>query len=749
MTRRQRVDSLARPLPFGGSLRTKLYGGFLLVAFAGLAVGGILVDRNVEQGARAEVADRLSYETTMLGQMTANALFGEIDPTDTSLNESVRALGNAVHTQLAVIAPDGTVVAASDSGDPRSQPSQRDKPEIVAARATGSRGTAIRDGRVFVAGAILSDGKQLGFARSSVGTDVVDAHVRAVRVRMAYGAAIAFLVAILLGYVLSSRILRPLHALLVGAERVGAGDFDHLIAVTTGDEIGDLSRAFNDMTSNLRLTIAKLDERNHDMRLVLDNVNQGLLTLDRGGVISAERSLVLEQWLGPVRAGATFWDYIQPLDRRMSGMFHHAWVALLEGVLPTAVAVEQLPRRLIGSGHEYELKYKLLSGASGMLVTISDVTARVAAERGEGVERQITRAFGFLLRDKLAFVEFFEEAGRLVATLRGKERPPLPVVKRLLHTLKGNAPLFGLTWFGSLCHRLEDRMEVSGADLSEEDRDELALSWDDLAKRLETLLGKHMDLGLDVHDEDLEALLGEMVRGASRHDLAREIADWKLERTEKRLRHFGDQAVALGERMGKATIDVEIQAGQLRLSREALAPFWGAFVHVIRNAVDHGIETLDERLALGKPARARLRLSAERVGEDVVLEVDDDGRGVDWEKVAEKARDAGLPHADALDLGEALFRDGLSTKSDIAEVSGRGVGLAAVRVECERLSGTISVTSERDRGTTFRFRLPARSVTVADARLGALVQRAAGLQSNTTHTRASTPREPVESIEPE
>jgi two-component system, chemotaxis family, sensor kinase CheA len=749
MIHRQQVDGAGRRIAFGGSLRTKLYGSFLVVAFAGLAVGGILVDRNVEQGARAEVEDRLSYETTMLGQMTANALFGDIDPTDTSLNESVHALGNAVHTQLAVIAPDGTVVAASDSADPRSLPSQRDKPEIVAARATGSRGTAIREGRVFVAGAIRSDGKQIGFARSSVGMDVVEAHVHAVRVRMAYGAAIALLVAVLLGYVLSSRILRPIRALFVGAERVGAGDFDHPIVVTTGDEIGELSRAFNEMTSNLRQTIAKLDGRNHDMRLVLDNVNQGLLTLDRVGVISKERSLVLDEWLGPVRPGTTFWDYIQPVDRRTSGMFRHAWEALLEGVLPIEVTIEQLPRRLVGRGHEYELKYTLLAGVSGLLITISDVTARVAAERGESVERQITRAFGFLLRDKAAFIEFFVEAGRLVATLRDEVRPPLPVVKRLLHTLKGNAPLFGLTWFGSLCHRLEDRIEVSGADLSKDEREELALSWDDLAKRLRALLGERMDLGLEVYDKDLEALLRAVVRGASRYELARAIAEWKLERTEPRLRHFGEQAVALGERMGKAPIDVDVQAPELRLSREALAPFWGAFVHVIRNAVDHGIEADAERIAAGKPAHARLRLSAKRIGEDVVLEVTDDGRGIDWDGVAESARNAGLPHAHMLDLTEALFCDGLSTKADVAEVSGRGVGLAAVRAECAKLSGTVSVTSERSQGTTFRFKWPARTVTVMDPRLGALVQRAVGLQSSTTQTRSSTLRETVEPIEPE
>jgi two-component system chemotaxis sensor kinase CheA len=738
MAQRQKDDSAALRLRLGGSLKTKLYGAFLLVAFAGLAVGGVLVDRNVEKGARAAVEDRLSYETTMLGQMTASALFGEIDPTDTSLNESVHALGSAVRTQLAVIAPDGTVVAASDAVDPRSLPSQRDEPEIVTARASAGLGTAVRAGRMFVARAILSEGKQLGFARSSVGMDVVEAHVHDVRLRMAYGAAIAFFVALVLGYALSSRILRPLRALFVGAQRVGAGDFDHPIAVTTEDEIGDLSRAFNDMTNNLRQAVAKLDGRNRDMRLVLDNVSQGLLTLDHAGVISTERSLVLDEWLGPVRPGATFWDYIEPVDRRASGMFHHAWDALLDGALPVEVSLDQLPRKVMGQRREYELKYTPLPGGSkeaplsGLLVMISDVTARVAAERAEGVERQITRAFGCLLRDKAAFVEFLEEAERLVRELCGSRRPPLPVVKRFLHTLKGNAPLFGLSGLGTLCHRLEDRMEDSGADLSPEDREVLASAWGELSERLRTLLGEAADAGLEIHPRDLEALLHAVARGASHHDLARKIAGLRLERAEKRLRQFGEQAVALAERMGKASIDVEVNADPIRLSREALAPFWSAFVHVIRNAVDHGIETLEERAASGKPARAKLRLSAIQVENEIVFEVADDGRGIDWAAVAARASQVGLPHGSARELADALFADGLSTKADVLEVSGRGVGLGAVRAECERLAGEVSVASERGLGTTFRFRLPIENVIVLDPGTGALVRSAAGFDPSNT-----------------
>jgi signal transduction histidine kinase len=701
-------------------LRAKLYFGFLFFAFAGLGAGGILVDRNVRAAAQAEVEDRLSYETTMLGQMTANALFGEIDPTDTSLSEVVRALGNAVHTQLAVIAKNGAVVADSASDAPLSLPSQLDQPELIAAHATGA-GTAVRDGRIFVAHVILSDGKRLGFARSSVSTDVVEAHVHDVRRRMAYGAVIAVLVAIFLGYAISSRLVRPMRALFLGARRAGAGDFDHPIAVTTEDEIADLSTAFNDITGSLRETIAKLDSRNRDLRLVLDNVSQGLLTLNRAGVISAERSGVLDRWFGPARSGATFWDYLSPVDARASGMFRCAWDELVEAVMPFDVAFAQLPSKMSADGHEYELRYTPLRDGvgnhdmSGMLVMISDVTARVAAERAEGEQREIVNAFERIMKDRGAFLEFFGEAQELVEQLQGDVRPPLPVVRRMLHTLKGNASIFGLARLALLCHQIEDRMAVSDADLSKQDREDLAYAWRQLARRLEVLLGERAEFHLDIDEQDYSGLYRAVVEGRPHSEIARRMADWNLEPVQRRLQRFASQARGLAVRLGKGDVEVAVEADRVRLSRQALIPFWSSFAHVVRNAIDHGLEDPEERMGSGKPLPARLTLRATQTAGEVIVEVTDDGRGIDWEAVSRRAKDRGLAHATPRDLIAALFHEGFSTKTDVSEMSGRGIGLGAARAECERLGGEVKVVSERGRGATFRFAFPSESVIPMEA----------------------------------
>jgi len=257
------------------SLRTKLLGAFGTVAISCAVTAGIFVDRNVQRTSVATFETRLASETTMLAQMTVAALFGELSPTDTSLDEPVRALGNAVHTELAVIANDGTIVADSAPG-PRAG-SQSSEPEIASARASGS-GQSIRDGRMYVARSIVSDGKTLGFARSSIPMSEVDADVLDVRRRLAYGAFVSLLVAIVTGSLFSSRLLRPIRALSVGARRIEAGDLEHTIAIDTCDELGQLATAFNEMTAKLRSMVTGALEGNRAKSDFLANMSHEIRT---------------------------------------------------------------------------------------------------------------------------------------------------------------------------------------------------------------------------------------------------------------------------------------------------------------------------------------------------------------------------------------------------------------------------------------------------------------------------------------
>ena len=135
-------------------------------------------------------------------------------------------------------------------------------------------------------------------------------------------------------------------------------------------------------------------------------------------------------------------------------------------------------------------------------------------------------------------------------------------------------------------------------------------------------------------------------------------------------------------------------------------------LHVLRNGLDHGLEDASERAALGKPATATIHLRAERQGEHVVVEVEDDGRGVDVARVRDVAHQRGVaPEAAIAAMSDEeaislIFSPGFSTANQVTDLSGRGVGMDVVRTTIERLGGRVSISSEPQRGTTVRFTLP-------------------------------------------
>jgi two-component system chemotaxis sensor kinase CheA len=168
------------------------------------------------------------------------------------------------------------------------------------------------------------------------------------------------------------------------------------------------------------------------------------------------------------------------------------------------------------------------------------------------------------------------------------------------------------------------------------------------------------------------------------------------------------RAVAdLAHRTGKA-IDVTIEGQDLEIDRSIVETIGDPLLHLVRNAVEHGIEAPSERAAIGKPFAGQVRVSAVLDGADLVIEVEDDGRGFDLALLRRKASGRGLAPADAasLDVAALLATRGASTADSVAETPGRGGGLAIARAAVEALPGTLTVQSEPGAGTRVTLRLP-------------------------------------------
>lgn len=159
-------------------------------------------------------------------------------------------------------------------------------------------------------------------------------------------------------------------------------------------------------------------------------------------------------------------------------------------------------------------------------------------------------------------------------------------------------------------------------------------------------------------------------------------------------------------------VQLELSGGDTELDRSLLEAVKDPLTHLVRNAVDHGIESAADRAAAGKPAKGVLALRAYHASGQVVVEVADDGRGIDPDKIGAKAVQKGLRSADqvavmsAADLLQLLFLPGFSTAEVVSNVSGRGVGMDVVRTKIESIGGAVDVESVVGRGTTWRLRIP-------------------------------------------
>jgi len=345
----------------------------------------------------------------------------------------------------------------------------------------------------------------------------------------------------------------------------------------------------------------------------------------------------------------------------------------------------------------------------------------------------------------------------------GEEPAVLREVMRLFHTLKGSSGFMGFDTITELCHLAEEKVsamkeapkgfaqflrllagaleeviaeiESTGAELPTS-RDKLrpfvdALSAGDYSGYLETT-GFEESPGIRITPEKLDrilALLGEaeaiknrisretsrLPRDLSRafHDLELvtdalrdEVMDLRMVDMGRYLRKLGVLVQEIAAQLGKR-VEVETRGSDIQVDKAVADGIMDAMVHLIRNALDHGIEPPDERERLGKPPVGRIAIEITQEGNRVRIVVSDDGAGVDTERLRKKAEEIyGKMDLDDKALLSLLFIHGFSTKEEAGKLSGRGVGLDVVKESTERVGGSVLMETVRGQGTRVTLDLP-------------------------------------------
>ena len=495
------------------------------------------------------------------------------------------------------------------------------------------------------------------------------------------------------------------HSAFVVLESVAAC----FIARSFYDNVISLERKVNQRTAELR-------QRGEEMRRLMDSVQQGFFSVNRDGLISDERSKAANEFLdiqsiSNMQAGVRFSEVLRTYDAGAADWFELGLEDVFSGVMPLEVTIDQLPKRCVVHSRALRIEYSpVVEGdrVSGLAVVVSDVSAEEERLRLAQEYRELLCIFEHVLKDSSRVKGFVAETQSIMDRLQSDELDSTTFA-RLIHTLKGNCAVFGLERIAKACHDIEGSTAEGISAHECPAWQQLVSGWEIASSNFRRFMRNDED-SVAIQREEYTALLQDLTSNTAHSRLLQRVRGWQFERMSKQMQHLLEYAHSTAAKLNKQ-VSVSIEDCGLRIDMEKWSEFWSGLSHVIRNSLSHGIEVRDERQKLGKPDVGTLTIRSYVNGDNFYLSLMDDGRGLNWDRIREAATRQGLPTENERDLVDAIFCDGVSTATEVTQISGRGVGLAAVKQFTDKMQGTISVLTKENEGTEFRFCFPLTSLS--------------------------------------
>ncbi len=453
----------------------------------------------------------------------------------------------------------------------------------------------------------------------------------------------------------------------------------------------------------------QVEERTRAIRTILDNVTFGFLLIDRDVRVApgftASCSSLFDR---DIDAGVPLAELLR-VDGRKTAMLESLVDQVFEDMLPPEVSLDQLPTRFVVGSRALELEAKIVRADDGnvesLLITVSDVTALEAAQ----AEAKRNGAVIAILSKRAAFTRFVADTRE--ALDEAGEAGEGVVLRRLLHTVKGNAASWGLSEVAQAVHELEELEVITAVDV------------DRIHAEMERFLEETREVVGVTYRDDEEGTCA--VERSQVRELRRILEQIDDEAHGRQLRHWAASITQcpasdlmgplevfverLAVRLGKE-VDLTVLGADTLVDPESTGPVFRNLTHLLRNALDHGIEEAYERGE--KPSRGSIEIEVTSTADAFEVTVTDDGRGIDVEKLAAKAVRMGVVDESSIDgmsradKLELVFFDGLSSAEQATEISGRGVGMAAIHSAARTQGGRIDVTSTPGQGTQIAVRVP-------------------------------------------
>ncbi len=451
----------------------------------------------------------------------------------------------------------------------------------------------------------------------------------------------------------------------------------------------------------------KVKERTEEINVILRNVSSGFLLINRNGKLRSGFTESCHQLLDTrLKAGDALVEILK-VDQSTKQMLRGAVAQVYENFLPLDVALSQIPSRVKVAQRTLGISGAALVDSAerpeAILFTITDVSELQEAERSILHNEMLIH----ILRERASFRVFLEDFRKEIAqSLSAIESGCDREVRNLLHTMKGNLGAFGMHQMAEMIHEMEGRSHVKADDIRQ-----LSLSVDSLLRDNESLLElEEKSAKFELPQEDYDAIIDWGT--ANLDSRQRQELRLMLKRAcQKPIRSYvgplKSTAEALGKRLGK-TLKCQILGADMHVD-ETLSPLLRNLVHLVRNAVDHGIEMPEDRGDKGE--QGQIVIDFKKSAQTLRISVKDDGCGLNTLAIKAKAKKLGLlPNQDQNLSDEEIYRfifaPGFSTAEEVSDISGRGVGMSSISAVVEELSGTLKVESRLGLGVSVLIEVP-------------------------------------------
>ena len=517
-------------------------------------------------------------------------------------------------------------------------------------------------------------------------------------------------------------VVAPILSIGSTVTAVGSGDLDKRVTLEKRDELGRLATEINEMIvglqekSRLEIENSVIEARNDENRKYLDNISEGLLLVDRDQFISDQYSTYLETLFGTNEiAGRSLGDFVFPSDSESEARKELTQLIDLifnniQTDMDMIMSINPLSNRTIAVNRGGSIEEIVIDAQFQRIVTDGEVsnvmiifenkTALVRAEQELESERrrsetEIEHIQAILRIGPDSFIEFAEEAIGVVTQLddsaeRIGDNKVVTELFRELHSLKGAARYMELKNFGAALHKTENLFAELRDGQREPDSDttrEIRNHLEELYSEIESIKQINDRFKQFAAKDGLQNLFAGSVRGFFEN--MQRMADDISATLEKEIRFI-----------------TQTDFDSLPVLKNMRDPI----IHLVRNAIDHGIEPSIERISNGKPEAGIVELRVRDVGNgNCSVEIRDDGGGIDYDAVRSKAIDLGLVSPNAASekkLLRLLFMPAFSSRDEASEFSGRGVGLDAVHDAVKRLGGSVAVATTRGVGTKIALTVP-------------------------------------------